>query len=77
MIKLDIDHRLNACSDAEAYSGATADVFAVDGNRSFMRSSYLDSFATLEILFDFSKAIRHSLIAIESLNDLSSISFST
>ena len=40
-----------------------------------MRTSYLDSSAATEILFEFSKAIRHSLIAIGSLNDLGSISF--
>ena len=31
MLKLDLHHRLNACGDPEAYSGASADVFAVDG----------------------------------------------
>ena len=31
MIKLDLHYRINASGDPEAYSGATADVFAVNG----------------------------------------------
>jgi hypothetical protein len=33
----------------------------------------MNSFDTVEIMFEFSKAIRHSLIAIESLNDLKGV----
>ncbi len=33
----------------------------------------LDTFSTVEIMFEFSKAIRHSLIAVESLHDLEGI----
>jgi hypothetical protein len=33
----------------------------------------LSSFDTVEIMFEFSKAIRHSLISLESLNDLEGI----
>jgi hypothetical protein len=33
----------------------------------------MDSFDTVEIMFEFSKAIRHSLISLESLNDLEGI----
>ncbi len=30
----------------------------------------LDTFGTVEIMFEFSKAIRHGLITLESLNEL-------
>lgn len=33
----------------------------------------MSTFDTVEIMFEFSKAIRHSLIAIESLNDLNGV----
>jgi hypothetical protein len=33
----------------------------------------VDSFSAVEVLFEFSKAIRHSLISLESLNDLDGI----
>jgi hypothetical protein len=33
----------------------------------------LSSFDTVEIMFEFSKAIRHGLISLESLNDLEGI----
>lgn len=38
-----------------------------------MTGGRLNSFDTVEIMFEFSKAIRHSLIAIESLNDLNGV----
>jgi hypothetical protein len=37
------------------------------------RENALDSFSMVEIMFEFSKAIRHSLIAIECLNDLNGV----
>jgi hypothetical protein len=33
----------------------------------------LNSFDTVEIMFEFSKSIRHSVIALESLNDLDGV----
>ena len=33
----------------------------------------MSSFDTVEIMFEFSKAIRHGLIALESLNDLDGV----
>ena len=33
----------------------------------------MDSFDTVEIMFEFSKAIRHGLISLESLNDLDGV----
>jgi hypothetical protein len=33
----------------------------------------LSSFDTVEIMFEFSKAIRHGVIALESLNDLDGV----
>jgi hypothetical protein len=33
----------------------------------------LSSFDTVEIMFEFSKAIRHGLISLESLNDLDGV----
>jgi hypothetical protein len=33
----------------------------------------LSSFDTVEIMFEFSKAIRHGVIALESLNDLEGV----
>ena len=33
----------------------------------------MSSFDTVEIMFEFSKAIRHGLISLESLNDLDGV----
>jgi hypothetical protein len=33
----------------------------------------MDSFDTVEIMFEFSKAIRHRLISLECLNDLEGV----
>ena len=33
----------------------------------------MDSFDTVEIMFEFSKAIRHGLISLESLKDLKGV----
>jgi hypothetical protein len=33
----------------------------------------MSSFETVEIMFEFSKAIRHGLISLESLNDLDGV----
>lgn len=33
----------------------------------------LDTFSTVEIMFEFSKAIRHGVIALESLNELDGV----
>ena len=33
----------------------------------------MSTFDTVEIMFEFSKAIRHSLISLESLNDLEGV----
>jgi hypothetical protein len=33
----------------------------------------LNSFDTVEIMFEFSKSIRHGLISLESLNDLDGV----
>jgi len=33
----------------------------------------MDSFDTVEIMFEFSKSIRHGLISLESLNDLDGV----
>jgi hypothetical protein len=33
----------------------------------------MDSFDTVEIMFEFSKAIRHGLISLESLSDLDGV----
>ena len=33
----------------------------------------MDTFSTVEIMFEFSKAIRHGVIALESLSDLDGV----
>jgi hypothetical protein len=38
-----------------------------------MRSSYLDSFATVAIMFEFSNAVRYDLISLECLDDLNGV----
>ena len=33
----------------------------------------MDTFSTVEIMFEFSKSIRHGIISLESLNDLEGV----